>query len=119
MTRNRRGPLNPEGTRNAIVQAALTLLAENGPEGVSFSEVARLAGVDRGTAHRHFQTRDQLLKATAKMVSDKLFKAVFGDSVAVSEVQFQGSADIMEKNDRSFSLPGAHGHCSGVSRSRS
>lgn len=100
MTRNRRGPLNPEGTRNAIVQAALTLLAENGPEGVSFSEVARLAGVDRGTAHRHFQTRDQLLKATAKMVSDKLFKAVFGDSVAVSEVQFQGSADIMEKNDR-------------------
>lgn len=101
MAKNRRGPLDPEGTRNAIVQAAMTLLSENGPEGVSFSEVARLAGVDRGTAHRHFQSREALLKATANLVSDHLFKAVFGDERGgAKEPRFLGSSDIMEKNER-------------------
>jgi AcrR family transcriptional regulator len=41
--------------------------------------VAQLAGVNRGTAYQHFQTREQLLEATAEWVSDKLYRAVFGD----------------------------------------
>lgn len=81
MARKKKGPLNPEGTRNSILDAAFALLAENGPNGVSFSEVARLADVDRGTAHRHFQTREELLKSTVERVSEKLTEAVFGKGV--------------------------------------
>jgi AcrR family transcriptional regulator len=70
---------DPDNTRNAILDAASTLLAKNGPEGLSVSQVAQLAKVNRGTAYQHFQTREQLLEATTAWVSEKLSRAVFGD----------------------------------------
>jgi AcrR family transcriptional regulator len=70
---------DPDGTREAILQAARSCLAQDGPEGLSLSEVARVAGVNRGTAYQHFETREKLINATAEWVSDKLFRAVFGD----------------------------------------
>jgi AcrR family transcriptional regulator len=75
----RRRP-EPERTRAAILDAACTLLAKDGPEGLSVSQVARLAGVNRGTAYQHFQTREQLLDATTTWVSEKLRRSVFGGS---------------------------------------
>lgn len=74
---------DPEATREAILKAAREVLAEDGKEGVSVVEVARRAGVNRGTAYQHFQTREQLIEATAAWVSDKLFRAVFGDPLAL------------------------------------
>jgi AcrR family transcriptional regulator len=71
---------DPDGTRVAILEAASTLLAKDGPEGLSVSQVAQLAGVNRGTAYQHFQTREQLLEATTAWVSEKLRRAVFGDA---------------------------------------
>jgi len=50
----------------------------DGPEGLSLSEVAHQAGVNRGTAYQHFETRDKLIKATAQWVSDKLFLSYLG-----------------------------------------
>jgi len=70
---------DPDGTREAILQAARCCLAQDGPEGLSLSETARMAGVNRGTVYQHFETREQLIRATADWVSDKLFCAVFGD----------------------------------------
>jgi AcrR family transcriptional regulator len=70
---------DPEATREAILEAAREVLAQDGKEGLSVSQVAQLAGVNRGTAYQHFQTREQLLEATAAWVSDKLYRAVFGD----------------------------------------
>ncbi len=70
---------NPERTREAILEIAGKLLSKDGPEGLSVSEVAQQAGVNRGTAYHHFQTRDQLLKATTEWVSRKLCSEVFGD----------------------------------------
>jgi AcrR family transcriptional regulator len=70
---------DPERTREAILEAAREVLAQDGKEGVSVVEVARRAGVNRGTAYQHFQTREQLIEATAAWVSDKLYRAVFGD----------------------------------------
>lgn len=54
------------------------LLAKDGPEGVSVSQVAKLAKVNRGTAYQHFQTREQLLDATTAWVSQRLTEEVFG-----------------------------------------
>lgn len=73
---------DPEGTRASIPEAARTLLAKSGAEGLSVSQVAQLAGVNRGTAYQHFQTREQLLEATATWVSEKLCSEVFGDTQA-------------------------------------
>ncbi len=70
---------NPDGTREAILEAAREVLAQDGKEGLSVSQVARRAGVNRGTAYQHFRTREQLIEATTEWVSDKLFHAVYGD----------------------------------------
>ena len=75
----RRSKRNPDGTRTAILQAAGKLLAQDGPEGLSVSQVAQLAGINRGTAYQHFSSREQLLAATTLWVSDQLRLAVFGD----------------------------------------
>ena len=39
-----RRPRDPEATREAILEAACTLLSKRGPDGISLSEVAQLAG---------------------------------------------------------------------------
>lgn len=70
---------DPQATREAILEAAREVLAQDGKEGLSVAQVAQRAGVNRGTAYQHFQTREQLIEATAAWVSDKLFRAVFGD----------------------------------------
>src|SRR5246127_761129 len=97
-TRTRR-PRDPEATREAILEAARTRLAIDGPEGLSVSEVAHLAGVNRGTAYQHFETRENLIKATTDWVSDKLFRAVFGDPATVGERQIE-QVDVAGLTDR-------------------
>src|ERR1700722_18657929 len=66
-----RRPRDPEATREAILEAARTQLAKDGPEGLSLSEVAHLAGVNRGTAYQHFRTREKLIEATPDWVQDR------------------------------------------------
>ncbi len=68
---------DPESTRAAILEAAKTILARDGAEGLSVSSVAKLAGVNRGTAYQHFQAREDLVRATLDWVSHQLLDAVF------------------------------------------
>jgi AcrR family transcriptional regulator len=89
---------DPERTREAILEAAREVLAQDGKEGLSVAQVAQRAGVNRGTAYQHFQTREQLIEATAAWVSDKLHRAVFGDP-AVSLDRPVKSADIEAVNE--------------------
>lgn len=76
---------DPERTREAILEAAREVLAQDGKEGLSVAVVAQRAGVNRGTAYQHFQTREQLIEATVAWVSDSLYRAVFGDPTVVAE----------------------------------
>jgi AcrR family transcriptional regulator len=100
MTDNRRRrPRDPERTREDILEAARTRLANDGPEGLSLSEVAHLAGVNRGTAYQHFETRDKLIKATAQWVSDRLFRSVFGDPATLGERRVE-QVDVAALTDR-------------------
>jgi len=73
-TRTRR---NPEKTRKAILDVAGKMMALDGPEGLSVSQIAQHAGVNRGTAYHHFQTREQLIAATMQHVSQRLHDEVF------------------------------------------
>jgi AcrR family transcriptional regulator len=83
----RRRRRNPDRTRQAILEASGAILSKHGPEGLSVAQVAKLAGVNRGTAYQHFQTREQLSQATTAWVSENLCKAVFGE-VADADVSF-------------------------------
>jgi AcrR family transcriptional regulator len=82
---------DPEATREIILAAARKLLAEDGPEGISLSAVTHLAGVNRGTAYQHFETREKLIAATIASVSNILLQAVYGD---VAEVQSKNIEDL-------------------------
>lgn len=94
-----RRPRDPEATREVILEAARTILAKDGPEGLSLSEVAHMAGVNRGTAYQHFETREKLVQATTDWVSDRLFRAAFGDPGTICERQIE-EFDIAEMTDR-------------------
>lgn len=68
---------DPESTREAILEASVKILARDGAEGLSVSSVAKLAGVNRGTAYQHFQVKEDLIRATLDWVSHQLLESVF------------------------------------------
>ena len=70
---------DPQATRELLLEAARDVLSRDGADALHVTQVARLAGVNRGTAYQYFQTREQLVEATAAWVSDQLFGAVFDD----------------------------------------
>ena len=51
--------------REALLEAALRLIAEVGPEGFTLREVARRAGVSHNAPYRHFRDREEVLAAVA------------------------------------------------------
>src|ERR1039458_9121365 len=52
--------------RQALIDAALELIAERGPSGFSFVEVARAVGVSPAAPYRHFRDRAALLAEIAR-----------------------------------------------------
>jgi AcrR family transcriptional regulator/transposase-like protein len=96
---------NPKSTRQAILAVAATRLAKNGHEGLSLTEVAQMAGVNRGTAYHHFKTREKLVEATTEYVSQMLYQAVYGDPGQTRERAVE-KLDVPDINDRlaSFAL---------------
>jgi len=50
----------------ALVQAALKLIADKGPAGFSFAEAARWAGVSPAAPYRHYRDRDALMAEVAR-----------------------------------------------------
>lgn len=52
--------------REALIQAALSLIAEKGASGFSFADAARSAGVSPAAPYRHFRDRDALLADVAE-----------------------------------------------------
>ena len=51
--------------KEALVRAALELIAKKGPAGFTFAEAARWAGVSPAAPYRHFRDRDDLLANVA------------------------------------------------------
>ncbi len=101
----RRRKRDPESTRATILEAAKTILARDGAEGLSVSSVAQLANVNRGTAYQHFQAKEDLVRATLDWVSHQLLEAVFkgegvngedsGDDIVLEQVRLSEVIDGM------------------------
>lgn len=56
--------------RQALVEAALALIAEKGPQGFTLSEAAKAADVTPAAVYRHFTGRDELLAEVARQGFD-------------------------------------------------
>lgn len=52
--------------RQALVEAALELITEKGPQGFTLSEAAKEAGVTPAAVYRHFAGRDELIAEGAR-----------------------------------------------------
>ena len=52
--------------REALIQAALDLIAKKGPAGFTFADAARSAGVSPAAPYRHFRDRDALIADVAR-----------------------------------------------------
>src|ERR1700722_12844151 len=52
--------------REALIDAALNLIAQKGPAGFTFADAARSAGVSSAAPYRHFRDRDALLTDVAR-----------------------------------------------------
>lgn len=62
----REGGYHHGNLKEALVQAALGLIAQKGPGGFTFAEAARSAGVSPAAPYRHFRDRDELLASIAQ-----------------------------------------------------
>lgn len=65
--------------KEALVRAALALIAEKGPAGFTFADAARWAGVSAAAPYRHYRDREELLADVARRgfdeFTDRLSKA--------------------------------------------
>ncbi|MFN2377946.1 MAG: TetR/AcrR family transcriptional regulator [Candidatus Binatia bacterium] len=59
-------------TREALLKAAAALFAERGAEAVSTREIASRAKVNNGLIHRHFRTKDALLREVLEGLSSEI-----------------------------------------------
>ena len=61
-------------TRDAIIDAAFAVFSKD--PSAALSEVATLAGVGRATLHRHFASREELIRQLAKIANEEMDQAV-------------------------------------------
>ncbi|MFJ4339539.1 TetR/AcrR family transcriptional regulator [Streptomyces sp. NPDC088915] len=63
-------------TRQRLLEAAVSCLAEHGWAGSTVSAVAERAGVSRGAAQHHFPTREDLFTAAVEYVAEERSQAL-------------------------------------------
>ncbi len=79
--------------KEALLRAALELIAKKGPGGFTFAEAARWAGVSPAAPYRHFRDRDELL-ANVALRGFRQFGA------ALSKAWDDGRPDVFAALDR-------------------
>ena len=62
--------------RQALIDAALTMIESRGPQGFTLSEAAKVAGVTPAAVYRHFEGREDLIAEIARQGY-----VIFGDTM--------------------------------------
>jgi len=62
--------------KEALIRAALELIAEKGPSGFTFADAARWAGVSPAAPYRHFKSREELLADVARRGFEEFTEAL-------------------------------------------
>ena len=74
--RVRVGAERREKTRLKLLESALAVFTEKGPDNVVIDDFIAAAGVSRGTFYNHFKTTNELLLALATVMSDEVLQIV-------------------------------------------
>jgi len=98
MSWHRRGPHGPRSyhhgnLKEALVRAALELIAEKGPAGFTFADAARWAGVSPAAPYRHYRDREALLADVARRGFDEF-------ALALAKAWDDGRPDVLTGFDR-------------------
>jgi AcrR family transcriptional regulator len=77
----REGPVDPRSirSRTAMLEAARSLLAEEGWDAITHARVAETAGVGRATAYRHWPTTNELALEAASVEIESVSTKLTGD----------------------------------------
>ncbi|MCH9684930.1 MAG: TetR/AcrR family transcriptional regulator [Deltaproteobacteria bacterium] len=75
MTKKERGYHHGD-LRRALLDAALAIVADEGPSAVTMSAVARRAGVSSGAPYRHFKDRVELLRGLWSRADEVLSRRI-------------------------------------------
>ncbi|WP_329251955.1 TetR/AcrR family transcriptional regulator [Streptomyces sp. NBC_01478] len=84
-------------TRQRLLEAAVSCLAEHGWAGSTVSVVAERAGVSRGAAQHHFPTREDLFTAAVEYVAEErstALRALFPDGAEDRRVVVEALVDL-------------------------
>ncbi|MFF6997523.1 TetR/AcrR family transcriptional regulator [Streptomyces sp. NPDC008313] len=84
-------------TRQRLLEAAVSCLAEHGWAGSTVSVVAERAGVSRGAAQHHFPTREDLFTAAVEYVAEErstALRALFPDGPADRRAVLRALVDL-------------------------
>jgi AcrR family transcriptional regulator len=73
-----------EEVRAAVLAAAGELFAERGPSAVSVRDIASRAGVNHGLIHRHFGSKEGLLRETLELMAGEIANQMPRSSAAGS-----------------------------------
>jgi AcrR family transcriptional regulator len=74
--RTRVGQERSARTQNRILEAALGVFAERGPDAPVIDDFVQAAGVARGTFYNHFKSVEELLLATSEWTTRELVQAI-------------------------------------------
>jgi AcrR family transcriptional regulator len=69
-------PYHHGNLREALLEAAVALIGEVGPQSFTLREAARRAGVSHNAPYRHFASKDELLAAVAAEGFERLASAM-------------------------------------------
>ena len=78
-------PYHHGNLRDALVEAAVDVVREGGPEALSLRELARRVGVSHAAAYRHFADREALIDVVADRALEGLVSRVHRRVDAVDE----------------------------------
>lgn len=81
----RANPYHHGNLREALLLAAIRLIAEVGPTAFTLREVARRAGVSHNAPYRHFRDRDDLMAAVAAQGYRELTAAMIEAAASKSD----------------------------------
>ena len=65
-------PRGRGGAQEALIEAATELFSERGPNAVSVREIAKRAKVNHGLVHRHFGSKEGLLKEVQNKLAEEI-----------------------------------------------
>ncbi|MFC2967374.1 TetR/AcrR family transcriptional regulator [Acidimangrovimonas pyrenivorans] len=80
--------------RQALVEAALQLIEEKGPQGFTLSEAAKAAGVTPAAVYRHFAGRDDLIAEAARqgyLIFADLMEHAYNDGKPTALAAFEAT----------------------------